>query len=66
MVSNSRADLRDLILLRRWYSYVDGIDRTSGAPATGVLFRQEPRQAVPSGNLSGLTQADISVPGSVR
>jgi deferrochelatase/peroxidase EfeB len=33
-------------LLRRGYSYVDGIDRTSGAPVTGVLFlcyQRDPR-----------------------
>ena len=38
-------------LLRRGYSYVDGIDRTSGVPATGVLFlcyqRDPRRQFIP-------------------
>jgi deferrochelatase/peroxidase EfeB len=38
-------------LLRRGYSYVDGIDRASGAPATGVLFlcyqRDPRRQFIP-------------------
>ncbi len=38
-------------LLRRGYSYVDGLDRVSGAPATGVLFicyqRDPRRQFIP-------------------
>ncbi|HEX9518365.1 MAG TPA: Dyp-type peroxidase [Streptosporangiaceae bacterium] len=38
-------------LLRRGYSYVDGIDRASGAPAAGVLFmcyqRDPRRQFIP-------------------